>query len=183
MNDPSFLPLGTRIGWYERREPFGIRQVDRRSHMWIIGGSGTGKTRFIQQQIQEDIRAGRGVGLIDPHGDLAQDIIAAVPPERVNDVVLMDLSDTEWPVALNVLQGAPTPDAVAASLVGAFKDYFEESWGPRLEWCLYNSLGLLSSVRDTSLLYMQRAILHHFCRARTWKRCIQAPLNECGEKK
>ena len=148
MHDPSFLPLGTRIGWYERREPFGIRQVDRRSHMWVIGGSGTGKTRFIQQQIQEDIRAGRGVGLIDPHGDLAQDILGAVPPKRVKDVVFIDLSDTEWPVALNVLQGAPTPDAVAASLVGAFKDYFEESWGPRLEWCLYNALGLLSSVRD-----------------------------------
>jgi len=61
MNDPSFLPLGTRIGWYERREPFGIRQVDWRSHMWVIGGSGTGKTRFIQQQIQEDIRAGRAM--------------------------------------------------------------------------------------------------------------------------
>ena len=148
MHDPSFLPLGTRIGWYERREPFGIRQVDRRSHMWVIGGSGTGKTRFIQQQIQEDIRAGRGVGLIDPHGDLAQDILGAVPPKRVKDVVFIDLSDTEWPVALNVLQGAPTPDAVAASLVGAFKDYFEESLGPRLEWCLYNALGLLSSVRD-----------------------------------
>ena len=133
--------------------------------MWVIGGSGTGKTRFIQQQIQEDIRAGRGVGLIDPHGDLAQDIIAAVPPKRVNDVVFIDLSDTEWPVALNVLQGAPTPDAVAASLVGAFKDYFEESWGPRLEWCLYNSLGLLSSVRDTSLLGVRRLLVDHAYRA------------------
>ena len=129
--------------------------------MWVIGGSGTGKTRFIQQQIQADIRAGRGVGLIDPHGDLAQDILAAVPPERVNDVVCIDLADTEWPVALNVLQGAPTPDAVAASLVGAFKDYFEESWGPRLEWCLYNSLGLLSSVRDTSLLGVRRLLVDH----------------------
>jgi hypothetical protein len=138
--------------------------------MWVIGGSGTGKTRFIQQQIQEDLRAGRGVGLIDPHGDLAQAVLAAVPPERVNEVVLLDMTDTEWPVALNVLQGAATPDAVAASLVGAFKDYFEDSWGPRLEWCLYNALGLLSSVRDTSLLGVRRLLVDEAYRAQLLRR-------------
>ena len=164
--DPSFLPLGTRIGYFEHRDPFGIRQEDRRSHMWVIGGSSTGKTRFIQQQIQADIQAGRGVGLIDPHGDLSLDILSAVPPERVQDVVLIDMTDTEWPVALNVLHGAPTPDAVASTLVGAFKDYFEDSWGPRLEWCLYNSLGLLSSVRDTSLLGVRRLLVDETYRAK-----------------
>jgi len=90
--DPSFLLLGTRIGYFEHHDPFGIRQEDRRSHMWVIGGSGTGKTRFIQQQIQADIQAGRGVGLIDPHGDLSLDILSAVPPERVQDVVLIDMT-------------------------------------------------------------------------------------------
>jgi hypothetical protein len=80
-------------------------------------------------------------------------------------VVLIDITDTEWPVALNVLQGAATPDAIAATLIGAFKDYFEEFCGPRLEWCLYNALGLLSSVRNTSLLGVRRVLVDETYRA------------------
>src|SRR5919197_542508 len=128
MDDPVFLPLGRRLGWYDTRATFGITQSDRRSHMWVLGASGTGKTSFIQGCLQEDIRAGRGVGVIDPHGDLAEAVLAAVPPERVNDVVLLDMMDTAWPVALNVLQGAADPDTVASSLVGAFKNHFADSW-------------------------------------------------------
>ena len=92
--------------------------------MWVLGASGTGKTSFIQGCLQADIHAGRGVGVIDPHGDLAQAVLAAVPPERVNDVVLLDMMDMAWPVALNVLQSASDPEAIAASLVGAFKNHF-----------------------------------------------------------
>jgi hypothetical protein len=165
MDDPEFLPLGMREGYHFHPEPFGIGQTDRRSHMWVLGASGTGKTSFIQGRIQADIAAGRGVGLIDPHGDLAREVIAAVPPERVGDVVLLDMADTDWPVALNVLQGAPTPEAVASSLVGAFKDYFGDMWGPRLEYCLYHSLAALAAAKNTSLLSLHRLLVDEEYRA------------------
>jgi len=166
MHDASFLPLGQRIGWYDQRAPFGIAQTDRRAHMWVLGASGMGKTSFIQHCIQEDIRAGRGVGVIDPHGDLAQAVLAAVPPERVNDVVLLDMRDTAWPVALNVLQGASEPETVAASLVGAFKNHFGDSWGPRLEYCLYMCLASLAAANNTSLLGVNRLLVDEAYRAK-----------------
>jgi hypothetical protein len=165
MNDPSFLPLGLRHGWYDARPPFGITQGDRRSHMWVLGASGTGKSSFIQSCLQQDIKAGRGVGVIDPHGDLAAAVLAAVPPERVNDVVLLDMMDTAWPVALNVLQGASKPETVAASLVGAFKNHFQDSWGPRLEYCLYMSLAALTAANNTSLLGVNRFLVDEAYRA------------------
>jgi hypothetical protein len=166
MPDPLFLPLGWRIGWYEQRAPFGIAQMDRRSHMWVLGASGTGKTSFIQGCLQEDMKAGRGVGVIDPHGDLAEAVLAAVPPERVNDVVLLDMMDSAWPVALNVLQGAAKPEIVAASLVGAFKNHFADSWGPRLEYCLYMCLAALTAANNTSLLGVNRLLVDEAYRAK-----------------
>jgi hypothetical protein len=133
--------------------------------MWVLGASGTGKTSFIQHCLQQDIHAGRGVGVIDPHGDLAAAVLAAVPPERVNDVVLLDMMDTDWPVALNVLQGASEPETVAASLVGAFKNHFSDSWGPRLEYCLYMCLASLTAANNTSLLGVNRLLVDDAYRA------------------
>jgi hypothetical protein len=166
MNDPTFLPLGLRHGWYDQRPPFGIGQVDRRSHMWVLGASGTGKTAFIQHCLQQDIQAGRGVGVIDPHGDLAAAVLAAVPPERAKDVVLLDMMDRAWPVAFNVLQGASEPEAIAASLVGAFKSHFSDSWGPRLEFCLYMCLAALTAANNTSLLGVNRFLVDEAYRAK-----------------
>jgi hypothetical protein len=127
--------------------------------MWVLGASGTGKTSFIQGCLQADIKAGRGVGVIDPHGDLAQAVLAAVPPERVNDVVLLDMMDMAWPVALNVLQGDSDLEAIAASLVGAFKNHFGDSWGPRLEYCLFMCLAALTAANNTSLLGVNRMLV------------------------
>jgi type IV secretion system coupling TraD/TrwB family protein len=165
MPDPSVLPVGWKLGWYDSRVPFGIQQVDRRSHMWVLGASGTGKSSFIQGYLQADIQAGRGVGVIDPHGDLAEAVLRAVPPERVNDVVLLDMTDSAWPVALNVLQGAAQPEVIAASLVGAFKNHFGNSWGPRLEYCLYMCLAALSAAKNTSLLGVNRMLIDESYRA------------------
>src|SRR5919198_3542286 len=165
MNDPAYLPHGHRIGWYDQRAPFGIGQMDRRSHMWVLGASGTGKTSFIKSCLQADLKAGRGVGVIDPHGDLAAAVLAAVPPERLNDVVLLDMMDSDWPVALNVLHCAADPDTVAASLVGSFKNHFGDSWGPRLEYCLYMCLAALAAAKNSSLLGVNRFLVDEGYRA------------------
>jgi len=78
--------LGT-ANWREQRKSFGIKQPDRRQHVYIIGKTGMGKTTLLENMIIQDIEQGRGVGVLDPHGDLAERLLAFIPQYRINDVV------------------------------------------------------------------------------------------------
>lgn len=78
--------------------------VDRKQHMYIVGQTGTGKTTLLKTMILSDMKAGHGLAVIDPHGDLFEELLALVPEGRVDDVVVLDPSDEEYPVGLNVLE-------------------------------------------------------------------------------
>jgi len=122
-------------------------------HMLIVGMTGSGKTTMLERMILQDIEAGRGVGLIDPHGDLYEKILHQIPKSRSNDVVLFDLTDVEYPIWFNILENThhQFPSLIASSIVGVFKKIFGYSWGPRLEYILRNAtLTLLE--RDGSTL-------------------------------
>ncbi|MEK7516555.1 MAG: DUF87 domain-containing protein, partial [Patescibacteria group bacterium] len=84
-----------------------IKQADRRRHMYIIGKSGVGKSEFLKKMVKQDIEAGRGVCVIDPHGDFADDVLAFVPKERADDVIVFDPADLERPLGLNLLEYDP----------------------------------------------------------------------------
>lgn len=84
--------------------PVRIKQQDRRRHMYVIGKSGSGKSEFIKAMVKQDIEAGRGVCVIDPHGDLAQDCLKFVPKERADDVIYFSPADAERPMGLNLLE-------------------------------------------------------------------------------
>lgn len=121
--------------------------------MLIVGMTGSGKTTMMERMILQDIDAGRGVGLIDPHGDLYDRIMHQIPKSRSNDVVLFDLTDVEYPIGFNILENThhQFPSLIASSIVGVFKKIFGYSWGPRLEYVLRNAtLTLLE--RDGSTL-------------------------------
>lgn len=90
--------------------PIYIKEGDRRRHMYMIGMTGTGKSTLIENLVIQDILLGHGVGVIDPHGSLIENILPAIPKERIEDVVLFDASDTERPFGLNILE-ADTPEA------------------------------------------------------------------------
>ena len=81
-----------------------IQGEDRMRHMYILGQTGTGKTTMLKTMILDDIRAGHGVCVVDPHGDLFREILGRIPDARINDVVILDPSDTEHPVGLNLLE-------------------------------------------------------------------------------
>ncbi len=133
---------------------FGIRQEDRRRHVYIIGKTGMGKSTLLENMIISDIRAGKGVAVVDPHGDLADTILDNIPANRTNDVIVFDPSDRDFPVAFNMLENIdPAMSSVVASgLVGIFKKLYAESWGPRLEHILRNTiLSLLESPGMTML--------------------------------
>jgi hypothetical protein len=106
---PSEVPQrgGTFIGvGYYRgvRRPVTIGFEDRRRHVYIIGKTGTGKSELLKEMIKQDVKDGYGVCVIDPHGDLVDDVIKYIPPSRAEDVIYFDPSDTERPMGLNLLE-------------------------------------------------------------------------------
>lgn len=160
---PANLPLianhqeGTPIGTTNFRGtsmPFGILPGDRRRHVYVIGKTGMGKSTLLENMIYDDIMKGRGVGVIDPHGDLAETILASIPKSRTNDVILFDPGDYKFPIAFNMLEQV-RPELrpiVASGLVSIFKKIFGDSWGPRLEHIMRNTVMTLLEMPDVTLM-------------------------------
>jgi len=115
---------------------------DRRRHTYIIWKTWMGKSVLLENMIIDDIKKWRWVAVIDPHGDLAEAVIGHIPKSRTNSVIIFDPSDTDWPIAFNMLDWvAPELRPLVASwLVGIFKKIFGDSWGPRLEHILRNTI-------------------------------------------
>lgn len=140
MNDDRI-----QIGWREewgQQVPFGIALPDLRQHVYVIGKTGSGKTTLLRNMIVQHIALGHGVGLIDPHGDLAEELLNHIPRWRTDHVVYFNPSDLEYPIALNLLANVPKDERhlVASGIVGAFKSLWPDSWGPRMEYILYNAI-------------------------------------------
>ena len=131
---------------------------ERQRHVYIIGKSGSGKSTFLFNLAMGDIHAGEGVAVIDPHGDLAEDILDAIPRSRINEVCYLDAGETEYPVGFNpATRIAPERRALAASgIVSAFKHLWSDSWGPRLEHFLYHGVAALISRRHATLIDLPR---------------------------
>ena len=118
-----------------------IQDDDRRRHMYMIGRTGTGKSEFLANMAVQDIRNGKGVCVIDPHGDLIDTILTQIPPERVSDVVLFDPSDIERPMGLNMLEFHTEfeKDFVVGEMIAIFHKLYEEFLGPRFDHIVRNA--------------------------------------------
>ncbi len=140
--------------------PFGIYPDDRRRHVYVIGKTGVGKTTFLENMIAQDIKSGKGIALVDPHGDVAERMSDMIPPERINDVVYFDPGDIDYPIAFNPLE-APDPQykyLVASGLVSALKKIWADSWGPRLEYILRNTILALLDYPSSTMLGITRML-------------------------
>lgn len=148
------LCLFGETNFHNQRYTFGLKRGDRRRHLYVVGKSGTGKSKMLELLINNDIQAGHGVGVLDPHGDLVDNILDYIPKERMKDVVYFNPADSEFPVAFNPLE-AVEPDfriRVAIGFVDIFKKLFGSNWTPRLEHVLrYTTLALLDSPNTTVL--------------------------------
>ncbi|MBX7208659.1 MAG: type IV secretion system DNA-binding domain-containing protein [Verrucomicrobiaceae bacterium] len=151
--------IGHRYGWGED-VPFGISATDRRQHVYVIGKTGSGKSTLLRNMIIQHVFAGDGVGLIDPHGDLAEDILDHVPPWRADHLVYFNPADTDFPIGLNPLANVMPDDRhlVASGVVAAFKSIWADSWGPRLEYTLHNAVASLLHCQNTSLIGINRLL-------------------------
>jgi hypothetical protein len=152
--EPEAIPIATTA----RGGGIVFSREDRERHVYIVGKSGSGKSTFLYNLAMGDIVAGEGVAVIDPHGDLALDILDAIPRSRINDVCYLDVTDTERPVGFNpATRIAPERRALAAAgIVSAFKHLWSDSWGPRLEHFLFHGVDALIARRHATLIDLPR---------------------------
>jgi len=128
--------------------------------MYFLGKTGMGKSTVLENMIIADIIAGRGVAVVDPHGDLVEKVIDYIPSNRVNDTVYFNPSDQEYPIAFNVLESVDEQQKhlVASGLIGVFKKIWADSWGPRLEYVLRNAVLALMDYPGSTLLGIMRIL-------------------------
>jgi type IV secretory pathway TraG/TraD family ATPase VirD4 len=148
----SITPIGI-TDWRNIKNEFGIKDRDRLGHLYLIGKTGVGKSTLILQMAISDMRKGKGLAVLDPHGDLAEELLNFVPEERVKDVIYFN-PDDPTPVAYNPLYEVKPAfrHLVASGLISTFKKIYSDSWGPRMEYVLkYCFLSLLDYEHATFL--------------------------------
>lgn len=140
---------------------FGIKRKDRQRHFYLLGKTGTGKSTLFKNMFISDVLAGEGACFIDPHGDTVDDLLEYIPPNRVEDVVYFNPTDVEHPIGFNLLElkDKSQRDLVADGVVEVFKKQFGDSWGPRLQYILTNTVATALEAQGTTLLAILRLLL------------------------
>ncbi len=131
--------------------PIGLTEQERERHEYIIGGTGSGKTTMLQYEVVQDIQSGKGVAVVDPHGDMAETLLRYVPSERVKDVIYFNPDDLTYPIGLNLLELDEKlegdellreKDLITETVVSVFRKIFsdDDSGGHRIEYMLRNAV-------------------------------------------
>jgi len=140
---------------------FGIKERDRLQHMYIIGQTGTGKTTLLKNLAIQDIKAGRGLAVIDPHGEFVEDLLDSIPEERVGDAVYFNPIDSKYPIGFNVLE-VKDPEhkhLVASGLMAIFTKIWANVWSARMEYILDNCVLALIDTPGTTLMGIPRLLV------------------------
>ena len=134
-------------------QPVALSLHDSLRHLHVLGPTGSGKSTLLCNLIVQDMEQGRGVVVIEPKGDLIEDVLRRVPSNRLGDVVILDPNDTEMPVGLNPLaREGRSAELVADQLLGMFHALYASSWGPRTSDILMNALLTLARTSGASLV-------------------------------
>jgi hypothetical protein len=152
-NSPSDIAFFAKTNFRGQQQLFGIRLEDLRAHMYIIGKTGAGKSTLLETLVRQDLNAGHGLALIDPHGDLVRRVLTSIPKERTSEVIYFNVADSKSPLAFNPLQHVPVDrrPLAASGMLSVFKRLWSDSWGPRLEHILRNALLALLDQPEATL--------------------------------
>lgn len=153
QGEPNVSAFGV-TNYHNNFVPFGIHRADRRRHLYTVGKSGSGKSKLLELLINDDIQNGEGVAVLDPHGDLIDNIMRYIPAHRIKDVVLLDPADINFPIAFNPLEKVDEAQKMQVTIgfLQIFKKLFGSNWSDRLEHVLrYTVLALLDSPNTTVL--------------------------------
>ncbi len=160
--DNSIVYFG-KTNFRGKEQVFGIRSdnEDRFQHMYVIGQTGTGKSTLLKNLAIQDIRAGRGLALVDPHGEFVEDLLEHIPPERQKDVIYFNPADTEYPVGFNVLEVKSTEykHLVSSGLMAIFTKIWANVWSSRMEYILSNAVLALLDTPNMTLLGIPRLLV------------------------
>ncbi len=140
---------------------FGIKQKDRRQHTYVIGKTGVGKSVLLKNMALQDIRAGRGLAIVDPHGEFVEEVLEQIPESRMNDVVYFNPVDDAFPIGFNVLE-VPDPQykhLIVSGLLGIFTKIWANVWSARMEYILQNCILALADTPGTTLLGIPRILV------------------------
>lgn len=146
--------------------PVGMTLEQRQKHTYVIGKTGMGKTTLLKSSIYQDMVSGKGLAVLDPHGDMFQELLALVPEHRREDVVVFDPSDRDYPIGLNLLdpgiEFASEDDKhewITSTVLSVFAKLTDEhQWGPRMEHILRNATMTALQVPNPSLYTLQRLL-------------------------
>ncbi|HLD22281.1 MAG TPA: type IV secretion system DNA-binding domain-containing protein, partial [Patescibacteria group bacterium] len=161
LDNPNHVTLFAQTNFRNENRRFGIKLDDRRRHMYVIGKTGMGKSTMLENMIIQDIQAGNGLAVTDPHGDLVEKVIKYIPNNRINDVIYFNPADLEHPIAFNIFENVDPQykNLISNGLVGVFKKIWADSWGPRLEYILINSILALLENPGSTLLGVTRMLV------------------------
>jgi type IV secretory pathway TraG/TraD family ATPase VirD4 len=152
--------IGTTINWGED-QPVELPSEDRRRHVYLIGQTGTGKTTLLRNLMLQDIHEGRGVGFIDPHGDVAEELLDCIPPQRTDDVAYFNPADLEYPVGLNPLHKTERDrhHLVVDSIISTLKSIWGDVWGTgRMQYVMHHTLSALLFYDHATFLGVNRLL-------------------------
>lgn len=160
-NTPLDVILG-RNHHHGMATEIGLTAEERERHVFIVGGTGNGKTTLMKYAVIQDIHSGKGVAVIDPHGDLAQELLTHIPEERIDDVIYFNPSDLGYPIGLNLLEipkgltGDELLDArdfIAETVVSIMRKTFSDdgTGGHHIEYVLRNAVLTALTVKDATL--------------------------------
>lgn len=160
MSAAETVTFFARTNFRNQQRLFGVRRSDRLSHFYVIGKTGTGKSTLLETLMRQDLENGEGFAFLDPHGDLIEKILLAVPTERQPDVVYFNATDRSNLVGLNPLRSVPPEKrpVAASGLLEAFKKIWADSWGPRMEHILRNTLLALLDQPEATLADVPRLL-------------------------
>ncbi len=191
---PADLPKeGLLIGYSDYREEnkdVRIKKDDRRRHVYMIGQTGTGKSVLLSNMVIQDILNGEGAGILDPHGDLVDDILGKIPNERVKDVALFDPTNLERPIGLNMLEyDRRFPEQktfIVNELINIFDKLYDlrQTGGPMFEQYTRNALMLLMDDPNETytLMDVPRVMADHDFRHKLLAKCANILVKEFWEK-
>ena len=134
------------IALEEKKYVFGIKREDRRRHLYVVGKSGVGKSKLLELLVRQDIAFGHGLCFMDPHGDVIEEILKFIPEERINDVVIIDPSDINYPASFNPLANIDPAfkHQLTQGMIEGMEKQFGANWTPRLEHVFrFTTLALL----------------------------------------
>ncbi|RJO60555.1 MAG: DUF87 domain-containing protein [Dehalococcoidia bacterium] len=174
MLSEPFTLIG-QLNYRQRRERFGILPQDRLRHMLIVGQTGTGKSTLIETMARSDMEQGNGLMVVDPHGDLIEHLLNAVPKHRKNDLVLLDPADKASVLPFNPLAERLSQDRslAASAIIAAFTKTWPDFWGPRSEHLLRMALLALLESPGMSLLDLSR-----FLSDARWRESLSARVKD-----